>query len=276
MIMKNIQNNKSLFENTAKLFGNDAILIPGGSEIRNKLLNKIMTTRITAILTEFENKLLLEIGSGIGRWTKILSKKNYVVGIDISRTMILKTKKITDDEKCFFVVADASNLPFKKNSFDAVISITVLQHILKESELNNALVDILRCSREKIIIVEEMWSKKARQICALHYPIRISSTKDYIIKLSNQGFLLQCCNGLTFTPVAILLAKIFNKTSKFISFTFKSNFGVRNETTPLTKAVDFLLALSLLSDLILGKISPKKTFNPRLSLHTLITLNKLK
>ena len=263
------QNTEDFFERTAKLFGSDAILIPGGSRFRNKILNIIMKKRITPILSQYEKASFLEIGSGIGRWSKIISEKNFVVGVDISRIMVRLAKNSIDNEKCFFVVGDVSYLPFKDKAFDFVISITVLQHILNQSQLLKALAEISRCSRNNIIVVEEMWSETTFNE-AVHYPIRISPTRFYIRELSSQGYIVKSLKGLTFTPLAIFLVKFFVYISKFISISFAKEIEDKKEPTFGTKALDFALGCSLLSDLIFAFVDSKKSFTSNLSLHTLI------
>ena len=61
-----------------------------------------MKIRLIPILTNYEKKFFLEIGCGIGRWSKIISKKNSVVGIDISRFMIKEAKKSRSNERFKF------------------------------------------------------------------------------------------------------------------------------------------------------------------------------
>jgi SAM-dependent methyltransferase len=272
--MEKKQNTKDFFERTVKLFGSDAILIPGGSRFRNKILNNVMKNRLIPILTNYEKKSFLEIGSGIGRWSKIVSKKNFVTGVDVSRYMVQEAKKSIKNKKCFFVVGDASHLPFKDNAFDFVISITVLQHILDQSRLLKAISEISRCSQNNIIIVEEMWSETPFNLDAVHYPIRISSPSFYIRVLTSKGYKVKSLKGLTFTPLAILLVKFFVRLSQLISISFKSKVENQNKPTFGTKLINLALGCSLISDLIYSSLDPKKNFNPHLSLHTLIHFKK--
>ncbi|TRZ53892.1 MAG: class I SAM-dependent methyltransferase [Dehalococcoidia bacterium] len=268
------QNTEDFFERTAKLFGSDAILIPGGSHFRNKTLNKIMKNRLIPILTNYEKKSFLEIGSGIGRWSKIISQKNFVTGVDVSRYMVQEAKKSINNEQCFFIVADACNLPFKDDAFDVVISITVLQHILDQARLVKAISEISRCSQNNMIIVEEMWSKTTFNLDAVHYPIKISSTSFYIKEVTSHGYKVKSLKGLTFAPLAILLVKFFVYQSQFISISFKSKHENQKKTTFGTKIINLALGCSLILDLIYSRLDPKKNFNSRLSLHTLIHFKK--
>ncbi len=74
-----------------------------------------------------KNKYVLEVGCGIGK-TPCYIAKNYgskVVAIDISEKMVEISKERAKREglkdKIKFMVADATNLPFKDATFDAVI-----------------------------------------------------------------------------------------------------------------------------------------------------------
>ena len=70
---------------------------------------------------------VLEVGCGVGITSALLAKKYgcTVVGIDLSKGMIKRAKERAKEEKVEdkteFIVADAQKLPFKANTFDAVI-----------------------------------------------------------------------------------------------------------------------------------------------------------
>ena len=73
---------------------------------------------------------VLEVGCGVGLTTAYLAKKGCkVVGIDLSEKMIEKAREKAKrkglEDKIEFLVADAQKLPFKDNTFDAVISESV-------------------------------------------------------------------------------------------------------------------------------------------------------
>lgn len=69
---------------------------------------------------------VLDIGCGNGLSTANI-KGNVVVGIDLSITQMVRAKMKWPDK--YFAVADAQNLPFKKESFDYVVAINLLHHI---------------------------------------------------------------------------------------------------------------------------------------------------
>ncbi len=91
---------------------------------------------------------ILDVGCGSGLFFgQVAAQASLVVGIDISRKLLLKAKH----QAGFFgnvsvLLADADHLPFKESAFDMVFAFTILQNMPKPietiSELNRvAIVD---------------------------------------------------------------------------------------------------------------------------------------
>jgi len=98
----------------------------GGSKATNELIELCQIGK---------DKHVLEIGCGTGRTACLLTKKHdcTVVAIDISEKMLDWSKERAREErvesKIAFRVADATNLPFEDNTFDAVICESVLAFV---------------------------------------------------------------------------------------------------------------------------------------------------
>lgn len=93
---------------------------------------------------KLENSRILEIGSGSTGITPYL--KRSIVGLDVDfagpKTSLLEKVKGT-----------AANLPFRKNSFDVVISVDVLEHLPIEDR-EKAIFEMLKvCKRLAILVV---------------------------------------------------------------------------------------------------------------------------
>lgn len=87
---------------------------------------------------------ILDAGCGSGSTTLALSGDGrYVVGVDISHEMIKLARQNQADlenDRVDFLIADLEHLPFKKDSFDFVMSIVVLHH----TDLNLSLPGLAR------------------------------------------------------------------------------------------------------------------------------------
>jgi ubiquinone/menaquinone biosynthesis C-methylase UbiE len=72
-------------------------------------------------------KKIIELGCGSGDRTKLFYDVSTVIGVDIKSGVDLQRK-----DKFVFSLADATKLPFADESFDAVVSFDVVEHILDD------------------------------------------------------------------------------------------------------------------------------------------------
>jgi ubiquinone/menaquinone biosynthesis C-methylase UbiE len=75
----------------------------------------------------------LDVGCGSGLFFReVAAQSGMVVGVDISRNLLLKAKEQADGlENILILQADADHLPFKDGCFDVVFAFTVLQNMPK-------------------------------------------------------------------------------------------------------------------------------------------------
>ncbi len=101
---------------------------------------------------------VLELGCGDGKTLSALVANGFnVTGIDVSPSAIkLARKKI--GKKAKLVVGDVCDLPFEKNSFDAVIAVHVLDH-LSQKERKIAVAEIKRVLKKNGVIFFQGFSK---------------------------------------------------------------------------------------------------------------------
>ena len=95
----------------------------------NSIIKKIYPFLITDLKKyyndTFDNKTILEIGTGPGHILEELLKENFskVIGIDISLDMLLRAKKRnSNNKKLFLINANAEKIPIKESTVDLIIS----------------------------------------------------------------------------------------------------------------------------------------------------------
>jgi len=86
---------------------------------------------------------VLDVGCGVGRWSRMLAARGATVtGVDLSPTMIAQAQRRAREDglanRCRFLVQDSSRLHIGE-SFDLILCVTVLQHMLDVSALSSAL-----------------------------------------------------------------------------------------------------------------------------------------
>ncbi len=84
---------------------------------------------------------VLDVGCGSGLFfSHVAAKAKVLVGVDISRKLLLKAKEQAHAFQNVLVLqADADHLPFREACFDAVFAFTVLQNMPEPSETLNQL-----------------------------------------------------------------------------------------------------------------------------------------
>lgn len=92
---------------------------------------------------------ILDIGCGLGWGTNFLSSKSEgnVIGVDIDLSTIRKAKK--KYENIDFILCNASNLPFKDESFEIIVSIENIEHIENQVDY---IKEIYRIATSSLII----------------------------------------------------------------------------------------------------------------------------
>jgi SAM-dependent methyltransferase len=91
---------------------------------------------------------VLDAGCGIGRWSRLLARRGaHVEGVDIAPAMIDEARARTARETLAgtiqYRVGDVRSLTLGR-TFDLVLAVTVLQHLLDDVELATAIENIAR------------------------------------------------------------------------------------------------------------------------------------
>lgn len=91
-----------------------------------------------------KGKNFLEVGCGLGYFSEKASRLGAkVTGIDIGEKLVKICRKRIP--KARFIVASASELPFKENSFDIVLCTEVIEHVADQEK---AIKELFRVTKE--------------------------------------------------------------------------------------------------------------------------------
>jgi len=105
---------------------------------------------------------VLDLGCGNGRFLLPLSRKYNAVGTDVSPTAVQRARSYLSKNNAGSVnyaeclVSSITSLPFSDNSFDAVLCLGVLQHLL-EDERMQAISEIKRVMKSGAVLVLEVF-----------------------------------------------------------------------------------------------------------------------
>lgn len=120
-----------------------AVCAYGMPEFYNRAIDWEQRLALDPWLTVSGGARVLDVGCGIGRWSRLLAGRGAeVVGVDLSPTMIAQARHRAAEEgvadRCRFAVADLAELELGER-FDLVLGVTVLQHILDPGAFRDAL-----------------------------------------------------------------------------------------------------------------------------------------
>jgi ubiquinone/menaquinone biosynthesis C-methylase UbiE len=188
---------------------------------------------------DFENKKVLELGSGPGGNLHLVSQKNpsRLVGADISSDMIALAKQRLSNPNIELFKIDGQVLPFEDNSFDIVFSVTVLQHNTDEIMLKNILKELCRVSEDKLILFERIESNiKGSELCLgrpVEYYSDLCSANG--LKLESVKFI----NIQTSWFMAGAIRKLLNSKSREEGQPLnRFSWNLQNFLLPLTRQLD--------------------------------------
>jgi len=108
-------------------------------------------------LVEVSGGKILDVGSADGTFTKIIldrSKASMVIGIEaLSASVAYARKRFAKNKKLNFRVADAQDLPFKSEEFDAVFCLEVLEHVFFPDKVLKEIKRVLKKNGYVVFLV---------------------------------------------------------------------------------------------------------------------------
>ena len=157
--------------------------------------NKWTMNKIKSFLTG----KILEIGCGIGNFTKTLLEFGQVYGIDIREDYVNETKKIlkTNGAKIGLGDIEKGGYFFRGEKFDSIVCINVLEHIRDDVRALRNMYNLLKKGGVLILIIPAhpfLYGEIDRAIG--HF--RRYTKKDISFKLDEYGFYIQKFRTLNF------------------------------------------------------------------------------
>lgn len=141
-----------------------------------------------SLLDRYLSGKILEVGCGIGNFTKTLTKYGDIVAIDIIDDYIKKTKNLVGDiVKVGFGDVEKGKYFFKDRDFDSIVCINVLEHIEDDKKSIENLYKLLRKDGHLILLIPAhkfLYGKIDESIG--HY--RRYEDKDVVSLLTKTGF----------------------------------------------------------------------------------------
>ena len=161
--------------------------------LKTKYLNIIHQKYIGKEILELAaNSSILDFGCGVGRLSQWdIFKNHFHVGIDrsprmieVAKTYFIKSKNVT------FNSYDGETIPYINNSFDCIISIGVLQHVIDDNSLMNLLNEFSRVlkSNGKILLFEQTSDIEKFEYIESNIAFKKIRTIENYINLFNPNF----------------------------------------------------------------------------------------
>ena len=124
--------------------GLPAVCSYGMPRFYNESIEVCQARALAPWLDAMRGQSVLELGCGVGRWTEALVQRDcQVTGVDLSPTMIARAReRLADSTPApVLAVADVVQIDLDQQ-FDAVLSVTVLQHVLDDQRFDTAIANV--------------------------------------------------------------------------------------------------------------------------------------
>jgi ubiquinone/menaquinone biosynthesis C-methylase UbiE len=113
-----------------------AVLDPLGSKRKNLYIHSIHVQAIRRALSNLPKGHALDLGCGTGRMCQLLLDQGWqAVGMDITLGMLRKARGTHEARNASFINMDGLTLPVRDDTFDLVLTVYTLQHVMPSPHL---------------------------------------------------------------------------------------------------------------------------------------------
>lgn len=188
---------------------------------RVSMLNRIFKQKFSK-----EIKTYLDIGCGATGYTVIEATKQnnwFSFGIDISLEAMIKAQRFAKDQgvanKTAFIVSSAQNLPFRKDTFDYISAISLLEHLEDDKKTVDQIKNILKKDKFLYICVPNTYLKMWPFIWPFYYfnDLKIGHKRHYSIKNLNKLLNLFTLKRVIYNGHLIKFLQLFLEKTKIIN-----------------------------------------------------------
>ena len=197
------------WEDRARLFaaegeGLAAVCSYGMPELYNRVIDWCQSLALRRWLRVAPGSAVLDVGCGVGRWSRRLASRGArVTGVDISPTMIAEAQRRAAAEglatRCRFEAQDLSELD-AGGTFDLVLGVTVLQHILDPAALRSAVTRMTAhlARGGRMVLLEAAPAGHARHCDSTIF--RARRRADYLQLFAECGLTVNAITGVDPAP----------------------------------------------------------------------------
>ncbi len=245
---------KVYWEDRARRFaaegsGFAAVCSYGMPEFYNRMIDRCQRLALEPWLDVSPGTRVLDVGCGVGRWSSLLAARGAsVTGIDLSPTMIEEAKRRAAErgvaERCRFLVEDLSNLEAGE-TFDLVLGVTVLQHILDPEALRAAIRRIAKhlAPHGRLVVLEAAPTRRAKH-CDTHV-FHARQRDVYLDLFKDAGLELSAMTGVDPAPFKTTLLPHLRKLPRPLA----------------TTALGFVTLISTPIDVIFGRRAVERSWH---------------
>ena len=158
--------------------------------------------QVKGILNDKSFPKILDVGSGIGKFISVCNEKGYhCIGIEPSEKACKLAKEILKEEGCNrtkLVCGIGEELPFPDESFDAVTSITVLEHV---KDLRKTISECLRVLKKHgvfYLLVPNFLSFWEGHYRVFFIPYLLSLKSVFKLYVKLKGRKIECADSINF------------------------------------------------------------------------------
>lgn len=188
--------NRAYWEERAERFSREdegwkAVCSYGMPAFYNRAIDRAQRRALEPWLSPGAGVAVLDLGCGIGRWSRELAGRGArVVGVDVSEAMLAEARRRSGaaGSACAFVRQDLAELEVAGGPFGFALGVTVLQHLVDPGALREALGRIRRhlAPGSRAVFLEAAPRRDGR--AAETGILRVRSESDYVAAFESAGF----------------------------------------------------------------------------------------